>query len=217
MKKESKLTHFERAAQLKEMIDSIRFTTKPIESIDRYLEGEEVLMSIYEKQLASFANLLNIKKPERIECYDISHFAGSNSVGSMVVFVNGQAAKDEYRRFKIKTILGVNDPAMMHEVLSRRFRNPWTLPDLIVVDGGKTQLNAGVKAIEEAGLSIPIIGLAKKNEEIHLPNKMSTVCLPESSPGLFLIQRIRDEAHRFAITYHRKLRSKEILTLPKKS
>ncbi len=166
------------------------------------------------------------RPPARIECYDISHLQGSASTGSMVVFSQGVPSKRDYRRFRIKTVDGVDDFAAMAEVLRRRFRRAsearskrsvdgkedrWAImPDLVIVDGGKGQLSAAREALEEAGVeNIPVAGLAKRNEELYLPGRPAPILLPRTSQGLYLVQRIRDEAHRFAITYHRKLRSKQ--------
>ncbi|HEX6511704.1 MAG TPA: helix-hairpin-helix domain-containing protein, partial [Chloroflexota bacterium] len=141
------------------------------------------------------------------------------SVGSMVVFVGGRPKNSEYRRFKIKTVAGADDYASMKEVLKRRFRranaaednaSSWgRLPDLIIIDGGKGQLSAAVEALAEAGVdAIPVAGLAKEREELFLPGNPEPIVLPATSQGLYLVQRIRDEAHRFAITYHRNVRAK---------
>ena len=187
--------------------------------------------------------------PHRIECYDISNTQGSNSVGSMVVMENGRPKNSEYRRFRIKTVEGSNDPASLAEVLRRRFHrlqdasvradseepalsaaeepineegaspdmlgDPWArLPDLIIVDGGRPQLNAAAAVIEELRVQAPVIGIAKEDhgsisthEEIYLIERPEPLILPRGSQGLYLLQRIRDEAHRFAITYHRNVRS----------
>ena len=167
--------------------------------------------------------------PERIECFDISNTQGTNSVASMVVFEHGKPKRSDYKRFQIKTVEGANDFASMAEVLTRRFKrlreahadgaasengsgaeSSWDkVPDLVIVDGGKGQLSAAVKVMEDLALvAIPVVGLAKEREEIFLPGRSEPVLLPRGSQSLFLVQRIRDEAHRFAITYHRKLRGK---------
>ena len=163
--------------------------------------------------------------PTRIECYDISNIQGTSAVGSMVVFVKGVPSKRDYRRFRIKTVEGPDDVASMAEVLRRRFsragradeprldgkENRWAImPDLVIVDGGKGQLNAAREAMRDEDVShIPTAGLAKENEELYVPGRPAPIVLPRDSQGLYLLQRIRDEAHRFAITYHRKLRNKE--------
>jgi excinuclease ABC subunit C len=159
--------------------------------------------------------------PLRIECYDISNFQGAQSVGSMVVFEDGKPRTGEYRRFRIKEVIGANDFASHQEVLRRRFIRAksgeegsaeelrWRLPDLVVIDGGKGQLSAAKETLDELGYGdLAVVGLAKEREEIFLPDREEPVLLPTTSPALYLMQRLRDEAHRFAITYHRALRAK---------
>jgi len=150
------------------------------------------------------------KVPVRMEAYDISNIQGTSAVGSMVVFENGKPVPAHYRRFKIRAVEGANDYAMLREVLQRRFKHreksaendTWAIkPDLILIDGGKGQLNAVVEAAGEIGKELSIISLAKENEEIYLPGKKEPLILDRASPGLQLLQRLRDEAHRFAITY----------------
>ncbi|MGC9469161.1 MAG: excinuclease ABC subunit UvrC [Anaerolineae bacterium] len=167
------------------------------------------------------------RPPVRIECYDISTTQGVEVVGSMVVFEHGVAKKSHYRRFKIRTVVGQDDYASMREVLMRRFdrwrrlnegelmgtrgSQAWAkLPDLLVVDGGKGQLGMAVEVLETYGLrdQVPVIGLAKRYEEVFLPNRRVPVLFDPSAPAILLLQRIRDEAHRFAITYHRQRRRK---------
>lgn len=146
---------------------------------------------------------------DRIECFDISHLQGHMTVASMVCFVEGMPAKNEYKRFKISKDQN-DDFASMFEVITRRYKNQQALPNLIIIDGGKGQLSAAKKALEELDLAhILCIGLAKKEEEIFLPNQKQAIILARKSPELFLVQRIRNEAHRFAINYHRQLRSKK--------
>lgn len=151
------------------------------------------------------------KPPKRMECYDISNISGTDKVASMVVFINGEPAKERYRRFKIKTVVGSDDFASMREVLTRRVKEFSSgdlsfseIPDLIIVDGGKGQLSSAVSVLEGTGISV--VGLAKREEEIFKPYISEPFILPRDSLALKLCQRIRDEAHRFAITYHRKLR-----------
>ena len=152
--------------------------------------------------------------PHRIECYDISHIQGTNTVASMVTFINGQSKKSEYKRFKIRTTEGKPDDFLsMKEVLTRRLKHlgdkNWDKPDLMIIDGGKGQLSSVMEIIKELGVTgIDVVSLAKKHEEVFLPEQSNPVILPQNSSALFLFQRIRDEAHRFAITYHRNLRSK---------
>jgi excinuclease ABC subunit C len=159
--------------------------------------------------------------PSRIECYDISNFQGSESVGSMVVFEDGKPRSGEYRRFRIKTVEGANDVASHQEVLRRRFRasrvgqegseeeRRWAMPDLVVIDGGRGQVAAAKAVLDELGLhDLAVVGLAKEREELFLPGRSDPIVLKATSPALYLVQRLRDEAHRFAITYHRDLRAK---------
>ncbi len=158
--------------------------------------------------------------PNRIECYDISHIQGTNTVASMVVFQNGLPKKTAYRKFKIKSTEGKPDDFLsMKEVLSRRLSRlgepKWEKPDLIIIDGGKGQLSSVMQIVEEMGIKvgkggIDFVSLAKREEEVFLPNQTDSILLPRDSNALYLIQRIRDEAHRFAITFHRDLRSKKL-------
>ena len=157
--------------------------------------------------------------PRRMECFDNSHIQGRDTVGSMVVFIDGKPEKTQYRRFRTKQAADGDDYLAMKEHLSRRFQRALDgdekfaeLPELLIVDGGRGQLNVALEVLEEFGLShISCIGLAEKNEEIILPDRQESVILSRSSPVLQLLQRIRDEAHRFAITYHRNLRAKNSL------
>jgi excinuclease ABC subunit C len=182
-----------------------------------------------EQSLAELQSALNLPEvPNRIECYDISNTQGTSAVGSMVVFGQGVPKKNLYRRFNIRSVLGPDDFASMEEVLTRRF-NRWKaaqelaespgekpdpafaiLPDLLMVDGGKGQLSRAVKVLEEFGLAdkLKAVGLAKQNEELFVPHQSMPVILPRHSQALYLIQRVRDEAHRFAITAHRNRRDK---------
>jgi excinuclease ABC subunit C len=191
-----------------------------------------------EAALEELADALELPElPRRIECYDISNIQGTNAVGSMVVFIDGRPRPQEYRRFRIRTVEGSNDFAMMAEVLRRRFKKAsapaervdieddgppkadarskaaaWaTLPDLLIVDGGKGQLGAALDVLREAGLEpiVPAAGLAKRNEELFVKDRSDPIVLLRTSQALFLVQRVRDEAHRFAITYHRGLRQKK--------
>ncbi len=154
--------------------------------------------------------------PHRMECYDISHIQGTHTVASMVVFYNGMSKKSDYRKFKIKSTEGKPDDFMsMKEVLTRRLSHlgekKWEKPDLIVIDGGKGQLSAVMEVVKDMGIEgIDFVSLAKREEEVFLPHQSEPVRLPIDSNAMFLMQRIRDEAHRFAITFHRDLRSKDL-------
>ncbi len=161
-------------------------------------------------------------QPKRIECFDVSHVQGTSVVASMVVFEDGRPAKSQYRRFRAKVQDRNDDFANMRETLKRRFYRSgadgaaspqgWALPDLVILDGGKGQLSAGLDALADAGrLQIPLAALAKEREEIFVPQRGDPIVLPRTSQGLYLVQRIRDEAHRFAVTYHQQLRSKRAI------
>ncbi|HEV8672058.1 MAG TPA: excinuclease ABC subunit UvrC [Candidatus Limnocylindria bacterium] len=167
--------------------------------------------------------------PKRIECYDVSHVQGTSVVSSMVVFEDGRPAKSQYRRFRARSGDRNDDFANMSETLKRRFarsfvgdpggdgdaapaRTNWPIPDVVILDGGKGQLSAGLAALADAGrLQIPIAALAKEREELFVPNRPAPIVLPRTSQGLYLVQRIRDEAHRFAVTYHQKVRSRRAI------
>ena len=165
------------------------------------------------------AEKLELKNfPYRIECYDISHIQGTNTVASMVTCINGIMKKSEYKRFKIRKSEGKPDDFLsMKEVLTRRLSHlgdekKWSKPDLIIIDGGKGQLSSVMQIVDELGIEgIDFVSLAKREEEVFLPNNPKSIIIPRKSQALFLIQRIRDEAHRFAITYHRNLRSKSMI------
>ena len=193
-------------------------------------------LDVIQQAMAELEEELSLPLPlRRMECYDISHIQGSNSVGSMVVFEDGQPKRSQYRRFKVKTVEGVDDFESMREVLRRRFKRladarnttgggesgavadtGWAaVPDLVLIDGGKGQLSAALEVMLELGLDdIPLASLAKENEWLFVPHTPEPIILPRGSQALYLVQRIRDEAHRFAITYHRNLRSKSSLGSP---
>lgn len=269
MKKFSKELNFEEAAKLRDKIEDIRFVTSHI-TIDSEVDDvvvEQMKLNSRDNALDELiAQLkipaLNLKKHNlfRIECYDISNIQGTNSTGSMVVQIDGIAAPNLYRRFKIKTLDTPNDFEMLKEVLARRFAQllksneeklsivknfdavlsrkvkTWKIdesfsqiPDLIIIDGGKGQLSSAYEVLKlfELDKLIPIVGLAKRQEEIFkirrqfkaqtdsakelVENKFERILLPRKSESLYLVQRIRDEAHRFAKSYHTKLRNKNLL------
>ena len=161
------------------------------------------------RDLAEILDLPNL--PERIECFDISHIQGAETVASMSVLIDGKPTGSEYRKFKLKTVQGKPDDfASMREIMARRYGNhpDWPLPDLIVIDGGKGQLHAALPVIRECGVQTPVIALAERIEEIFTEYSNEPIVLDHRLPALQLLQTVRDEAHRFAITYHRKLRSK---------
>jgi excinuclease ABC subunit C len=178
------------------------------------------------KALRSLQEHLDLDRaPLRIECYDISTIQGTDTVGSMVVFEDGLPKKSEYRRFRVKTLSGQDDFAAMEEVLRRRFaayvgdrdrpveeRGKFAyVPSLVVIDGGAGQLGRAVKVLEHFGLDIPVVGLAKRLEEVYQPGREQPLMIPRGEDALYLLQSVRDEAHRFAVTYHRALRTKRMV------
>lgn len=192
MKELSKQQEFEKAALLRNKI----FALQHIQDIALISEDKK---------------LTDKTEDFRIEAYDISNISGQFAVGSMVVAVNGEMDKSQYRKFKIKTVEGSNDVGMMKEVLTRRFNNPWTMPQLILLDGGKGHLNMGRKVLDSLNLKIPVVGVAKgptrKKLELHAHFYNQKDKVIKTLQNDQMIGNIMDEAHRFAITYHRKLRS----------
>lgn len=216
---ESKKENFEESLKIQRKIDAIAsITTKNTNPFD-YETNPNLLSDIRSKEINELTHALNlnnvkVKKLDRIECYDISNITGKNAVGSMVVFTNGEKDSTLYRRFKIKNPPKAlpNDFAMIEEVITRRIRHPeWGMPDLIIIDGGKGQVSSANKVLLSSGLDIPLIGIAKR-EELLITTEFKIIRLPLRSYGLNFVKRIRDEAHRFAITYHKKLRAREFLS-----
>ena len=193
---------FEEASKLRDQIRAIGALYSGTQDINYYKEAE---------QLQRALNLP--RRPERIECFDISNIMGRQAAGSMVSFLNGKPDKSNYRRFRIRDIEGSDDFKMIAQIVRRRYQRlkneRKTFPDLIVIDGGKGQLSSAVFELRLLDAAIPVISLAKRQEEIFMPTKRNPVILPHDSLGLKLLQRIRDEAHRFAISYHRLLRGKQ--------
>jgi excinuclease ABC subunit C len=177
--------------------------------VQKTLRGE---LSRKAPALESLRQVLHLEKlPERIECFDNSHIQGTDYVSAMVIFVSGKPRKSDYRKFRLKSFEGSDDYAAMHEAVTRRYGGSLAeelpLPDLVLIDGGKGQVNVAWKALQELGIDLPVAGLAKRLEEIWVPNERDPHNLPKTSPALKLLQQLRDEAHRFAISYHRKLRT----------
>lgn len=213
----SKTLDFEKASKIQRKIDAVNLITSPFYKPFVYEENPNFKIDLISQQLNSLIEILNkhnvnVKKLERIECYDISNISGKSATGSMVVLKNGEKDTNSYRRFKIKGFYNnkANDFAMHQEVIRRRLEhNEWQMPDLIVTDGGKGQVSSVLKVLNELNIDIPLIGLAKREETI-VTSDLLEIKLPKDSKALLLIVKIRDEAHRFAITYHKKLRSKFI-------
>ncbi len=205
MEKLAKARRFEEAARVRDQLYALGALYSGTKELNFYKEAEQL------------QRVLGLpRRPDRIEAFDISNIMGRQSVGSMVSFLNGKPDKNNYRRFRIKDVEGIDDFKMIAEVVRRRYsrlkKEGLLFPDLILIDGGKGQLAAAQKELLLLECDIPLVSLAKREEEIFLPGKRKAVILPKDSLGLQLLQRIRDEAHRFAVTYHRKLRSREVFT-----
>jgi len=211
MEKASAEQDFERAGYFR---DSIQQLHKMMEGKTDLAKTPSPRKAEEVRELQKDLKLRNL--PSRIECFDISNIQGSNVVGSMVVFAEGLPLKSDYRRFKVRSVAGKpNDVKAIYEIVRRRYGGSlaakMALPDLVMVDGGSAQVNFGRKALQEAGLSsLPVIGLAKREEEVYFPGKKEPLRLGRRSPSLQLLQRIRDEAHRFAVTFHRERRRKAL-------
>ncbi|MDD5680120.1 MAG: excinuclease ABC subunit UvrC [Candidatus Omnitrophica bacterium] len=204
MRKAAAIKDYEKAALLRDRITALSVVPKIKIRITHYDEIEEL------------RHLLRLRRPSRrIEAFDISNISGKEAAGSMVTFIDGKPNKDHYRRFKIRSVKGINDYEMMSEIVRRRYervkKERLPSPDLVIIDGGKGHLNAAASVLSELGFGkLPVIGIAKKFEHIYLKGRKEPIIFSHNSPILHLIQRLRDEAHRFAISYHRVLRRKKI-------
>lgn len=207
---------FEQAAATQKQIDQILYITQPLHTPFEYETNPHLKTDLRMKEMKSLQKILQthgvkVQLPRRIECYDNSNFQGTNPTSSMVVLTDGEIDKSQYRKFKIRTVKGPNDFASMQEVFTRRLKHTeWPMPDLFIVDGGKGQISAAMEVLDSLGMTIPLIGLAKR-DEIIITSDFQEIILKKSSPALQLVMRIRDEAHRFAITFHRRLRNKAML------
>jgi excinuclease ABC subunit C len=215
MKEAADRLEFERAGRLRDSLRALDHIREPVTF--RRLKEEDVQGRLESSRaLQALQTALSLPRPPgRIECFDISHIQGSETVASLVCFDRGRPNKDGYRKFKIKTVRGVDDFASMAEVVARRYRRvekeglPW--PDLILIDGGPGQLSAAARALAEVtDRKIPLASLAKREEEIFQPGSPTPLRLPKDSPALQLLQRVRDEAHRFAVSFHRARRNKAV-------
>ena len=184
--------------------------------LGEWLINRKKRMELVPKMISQLQDDLHMKVPPRkIEAFDISHLGGTNTVASLVCFVDGKPRKSLYRKFKVKTVDGIDDFASMREIVYRRYKRvkkeSKSFPDLILIDGGKGQLSMAVSALRELGLDyLPIVGLAKRLEEVFIPGSSDAQSIHKQSPGLILLRRIRDEAHRFAITFQKQQRTKTI-------
>ena len=215
MQEASKKQEYEKAKEIRDRLYAIETMSQRVaireismEDINQYVSKTDSLQELRE--------VLKLHKlPSVMECFDISNTSGTNPVASMVRFVNARADKSGYRKFKIKTVNQINDFAMIKEAVFRRYsgiiRRNEKFPDLIVIDGGKIQLAYAQSALDEIGIYIPMISLAKQQEEIFIQGKAKSIILPRNSLALRLLLSIRDEAHRFAITFHKQLRAKEFI------
>ncbi|MDD2823127.1 MAG: excinuclease ABC subunit UvrC [Candidatus Daviesbacteria bacterium] len=202
-----KSLEFERAEQIKVTLEGLKYLLQSNRT-SVYLENPNFIEDQTKKAVQELKDVLKLDHiPQRIECYDISNTMGQQAVGSLVVLTGGEVDKKWYRRFKIRLENKPNDVMMLREMVQRRCRHhEWPKPDLILVDGGKPQVGAVSEQIKLAGWNVPVFGLAKRLELVVAAD-YSTIRLPRNSLALKILQRIRDEAHRFAIIYHRKLRS----------
>lgn len=220
MEKAAREENFELAKDLRDKIWQIDWLIKKRHTADEYLENPHLLSELRQKELLDLAQILKVRSSlRRIEGFDISNIVGKMATGGMVVFLDGEEDKSFYRRFRIKTKKTPDDVAMVKEVLSRRLKHQeWQFPDLIFIDGGKGQVAGAIKVLNKLNLKIPVVGLVKRIETLIVPElKMKSeklkvefveVNLPQDSPALNLLKRIRDEAHRFARSYHLKLRER---------
>ena len=204
---------FEKASSLRDMISNLR---EVCGIKRRTFENASIQTLVGHSAVEDLQKVLKLGTlPEVIECFDISNIGGTLAVASLVRFRDGKPEKSGYRRFRIKTVEGANDFAMMHEAVFRYFSRLMKFglprPDLLMVDGGKGQLSSAIRALVEAGVPpFPVIGLAERNEEIYIPGRQEPLVLDRHKPALRVLQSVRDEAHRFAISYHRELRMKRL-------
>ena len=213
----SRNEEFEKANAIQTKINAVELITGPFYKGFDFEVNPNLNQDLRESELLELKSVLQkheikVSNLKRIECFDISNISGTNATGSMVVFINCEKDTSQYRRFKIKYVKNKPDDfAMMQEVLQRRLNHKeWSFPDLIIVDGGKGQVSSVMEVLKEKNLNISVIGLAKREETI-ITSDFDEIKLPKDSEVLKLIMRIRDEAHRFAISYHRKLRSRAFL------
>lgn len=223
MENYSKVQNYEKAGRVKKIIEGINYITAP-NKIAGYLVNPNFLEDLNKNSMEELQRALNLDEvPLRIEAYDISNFQGEEATGSMVVLTNGEIDKSQYRKFKIKITGKSNDYAMHAEMMERRLNHPeWGIPNLIIIDGGRGQVRSVLSVMSQVSSkknnvtikqfnNIPIFGLAKREEWLY-PPEGEIIKLPRKNLGLRVLQKIRNESHRFAITYHKKLRSKTFLS-----
>lgn len=214
MKEASAALEYEKAAQLRDnaralglMGERVRVRAVEADDVGGHLAATRSVTAL-QKALGLAA------PPVHVECFDISHFQGRQTVASMTCFLGGRPHRDHYRKFKIRDVAGIDDFKSMREAVFRRYKRlrdeKEALPDLVLVDGGKGQLGAAQEALADLGLKLPLASLAKRIEEVFLPGRAESLVLPIGDPALSLLQRLRDEAHRFGVAYHRLLREKDL-------
>jgi excinuclease ABC subunit C len=214
MRAASDALEFEKAAQLRDNAQALGLMGERVRV--RAVEADAVGGHVAASQsVTALQKALGLAAPPvHVECFDISHFQGRQTVASMVCFMGGRPHHDHYRKFKIRDVAGIDDFKSIHEAVFRRYRRLQAekarLPDLVLIDGGKGQLSAAGDALKELKLKLPLASLAKRIEEVFLPGRAESVLLPIGDPALGLLQRLRDEAHRFGVTYHRQLRDKNL-------
>lgn len=216
MLKKAREENFEEATLIRNQLSKLDYITKPRLSISSFLENPNLVSDIRSQELKalyeSLGGHLNLKSPpRRLECFDASHTAISSPTVGMVTFINGEPEKSFYRRFRIKKE-GIDDLAFLEEALTRRFTHKeWGLPDLLVIDGGKTQVGRAREVMKKLRIKLPVIGIVKPFDNLVIPKKQGFLILHlKETPALHLLERLRDEAHRYALSYHRKLRAKNL-------
>lgn len=209
----AKIQKYEEANTIKNQIQKLQYITTTYHAPREFLERPTLVDDLRMQRLRELKNVLELEKiPRRIECYDIANISGTLATGSMVVFTNGAPDKSQYRRFKIKFTHKPNDYEMMREVITRRLKNDWPLAGVMVIDGGRGQLNAALSVVNKVGANTKVVSIAKRLEEIYMPDKVQPISLPKENAARQLVQAVRDEAHRFANAYHRHLRSKNMFS-----
>jgi excinuclease ABC subunit C len=222
MKDLSKEERYEEAAFVRDTLNKIDYLVHHFDRTDEYMDNPDLARQTWLEEQRELTETLapyfpNLTLIHRIECYDVSNISGQLSVGAMVTFIDGEPVKGQYRKFRLKTTGKPDDFAMHSEMMTRRLKHvgDWSFPELFVIDGGKPQLVAIYKVMGKAGVTVPVVGLAKEEEEIVVPKEgdFLKLRLPRNSRALRLIQRLRDESHRFAHNYHEQLRMKKLLML----
>lgn len=212
MNEYAKSEDYHKAAEIKKQIEKIISISKPVVSPSEYVKNPNLVSDIAGKRINALMTFLSLTAiPQRIECFDVSNTSGKNATSSMVVMIDGQMDKSKYRKFKINMKSKPNDTGMLQETLTRRLKHKeWGIPNLLIVDGGIAQVNSAHQIIIKNSVEIPVIGLAKRLEEVYFPGNNKPISTDSNHEVLFLLQTIRNEAHRFARNYHILLRRKSM-------